>query len=749
MIEKQNVGFGIGCAFIMASLILFLLPSGNLWAENPRCCLQGIVVDIESNQPVARAVVSLPEQNLQNLTDSTGHFSFPGIRSGQVNIKVKRIGYQENSLNFEIDSSNLREVAIYLWPVALNDKDIIVSGRHIHTKFDELAEYSNVLKGRELQKELSNSLAATLKNESGLAIRSMGPAPARPVIRGLAGDRVLISEDDNKTVDLSATSPDHAVTIEPFLLERMEVIRGPQVLLKTPVTIGGVVNVLRHEIPVERYNGVQGIIGGYGETANQGNLGSMLLQVPVNPIMLRGEFSRRDASDMETPEGRLGNSYADNLDFSMGSSYVNEAGMLGSSFRYYTLDYGIPGGFIGGHPNGVDIEMKKNHNKLKSKLYFDADHISALELDLNRAYYRHKEFESDHSIGSEFRIVDYNGYLNLNYRDMLYTNSGTVGIYFEHRDFDIGGLVFNPPAKSLNLAAYLYQVMNRGRFNLEFGIRYNYDRITPEYEDKESNIGYIREREYNTYSLAISSIIELTSAAGIGASLSKSSRVPTIEELYSEGPHLAAYSYETGNPELNAENGIGLELFTYYNSDPFHFLLTAFYNNLSNFIIPRNTGEINYATFLPVYQSEGVPALLYGLENQMEIRFAKYFGLINTISFTRGKFRDNTGSLPQIPPLNGRTELTCKVNSLSVGLNLKWATRQEKVDLFEEPTAGYTVYGASVQYILGQNKYIHAISVNLDNIFDTEYRNHLSRVKSILPEAGRSLRASYKIYFDM
>ena len=274
-------------------------------------------------------------------TDSAGHFSFPGIKSGTVDIIVKRIGYRENSLSFQLDPRDLREVAIYLWPVVLNDQDMIVSSHHIHTKFDELAEYSNVLKDRELQKELSNSLAATLKNESGLTIRSMGPAPARPVIRGLAGDRVLISEDDNKTVDLSATSPDHAVTIEPFLLERMEVIRGPQVLLKTPVSIGGVVNVLRHEIPVDKFNGIQGILGGYGETANNGNLGSMLLEVPIDPIMLRTEFSRRTASDMDTPEGRLNNSYADNLDYSMGSSYVDEYGMIGSSFRYYTLDYGI------------------------------------------------------------------------------------------------------------------------------------------------------------------------------------------------------------------------------------------------------------------------------------------------------------------------------------------------------------------------------------------------------------------------
>ena len=137
------------------------------------------------------------------------------------------------------------------------------------------------------------------------------------------------------------------------------------------------------------------------------------------------------------------------------------------------------------------------------------------------------------------------------------------------------------------------------------------------------------------------------------------------------------------------------------------------------------------------------------MENQFEVELSKRFSVSNTISYTRGEFRDESGWLPQIPPLNGRLELGCKINSLTLNLNLKWAARQDKVDEFEQPTAGYAVYGAGFQYVIGQEKLIHAISVSLDNIFDTDYRNHLSRVKSILPEAGRSLRASYKVYFDL
>jgi iron complex outermembrane receptor protein len=64
-------------------------------------------------------------------------------------------------------------------------------------------------------------------------------------------------------------------------------------------------------------------------------------------------------------------------------------------------------------------------------------------------------------------------------------------------------------------------------------------------------------------------------------------------------------------------------------------------------------------------------------------------------------------------------------------------------------TAGYAVLNLSSQFMFAGKGNIHSLSLNLDNIFNTEYRSHLSRIKSILPEAGRSLRVTYKLYFNL
>ena len=86
---------------------------------------------------------------------------------------------------------------------------------------------------------------------------------------------------------------------------------------------------------------------------------------------------------------------------------------------------------------------------------------------------------------------------------------------------------------------------------------------------------------------------------------------------------------------------------------------------------------------------------------------------------------------------------------LSFEMNSEFAAKQNQVDEFEEPTAGYVIFNSALQYSFNTDNLIHNFSLNLDNILNKEYRNHLSRVKSILPEAGRNLRLTYKMFFDI
>jgi iron complex outermembrane receptor protein len=496
--------------------------------------ISGIVIDSESNKQIPNVTIRIIETDKRITSNNNGEFHLNDIEFGEYTFVLTHIIYQENISKVIIAESTNKVIVFYLIPKLIELDAVIISDYKTYSKFDDMKEVSNVLKGKELQKQLGLTLASTLKNEAGLAMRSMGPAPSRPVIRGLGASRVLISEDNIKTTDLSATSPDHAVTIDPFSVSRIEVLRGPKILLQTSTTMGGVVNVIKEEIPQALHDNLTGQFGMYGESVNEGYLGSIMLEAPLNPFVVKGQISRRKTNDMDTPNGKLKNSDSENLNYNLASSYIFNKGFIGTSYSRFELDYGVPGGFVGAHPNGVDINMYKNQMDLKSKYSFDSQNLEDVTFNLSRVFYRHKEFEASGALGSEFRIINYLGDAKLHHNHLGFLDHGTLGLSFEYRDFDIGGFVFTSPSKSLNISAHIFEIYSIGNLNFEFGGRYEFDKITPVEENPNAKIGYIKERNFNNYSLSASILYQQSEHVYFGANISKSSRVPTIEELYSD-----------------------------------------------------------------------------------------------------------------------------------------------------------------------------------------------------------------------
>ncbi len=644
-----------------------------------------------------------------------------------------------------IDSTGLKKDTIngeYITP------DIEVSDFVQKTAFDKIIEMSYTLSGKDLQRNLNTTLASTIKNEMGMSMRSMGPAPSRPVFRGLSGERISISEDGIKTNDLSSTSPDHSVAIETFTVERIEVLRGPKLLTKTPTNVGAVVNAIRNEIPFDLPDKINIIFGSYGESANKGYSGSLVLKAPVMDFSLRGEISNRNTGNQKTPSGTLLNSAINTFNYSGGISYIKDKITTGISYRGYKTDYGIPGGFIGAHPFGVNISIMKKQVNFKLNYKINSKYIENIETEFSRVNYNHKEFEKSGLIGAEFGITNYNGEIIFNHKISHYIKSGIAGVSFNHRDFDIGGFVFTTPAKSINLSAFLYEnIVVNEKLSIELSLRYNYDEINPRDKNYYSNIGYITNKIYNTISAGASAVYRIFRNHYAGINFLRSTRVPTIEELYSEGPHLAAYSYEVGNPNLKSEVAYGGELFTYYRNEDIYVMLSAYYNDFRNFIIPRNTGKINYATLLPIYATEGVPAILTGFESKFEIKPFSFLQLDLNATYTYGKFNSTGTPLPAIPPFKIISTISYKRNNFIFGIMNESASSQKRTDTFEQPTYGYSIFGIYSQYILPTGKFTHSLSANIDNIFNKEYRNHLSRIKSIMPESGTNFRIIYRLFF--
>ncbi len=721
--------------------VSFLHPT-----EVQKDTIKGIILDITDDSPIPDVIVKANSSQTYATSDKNGHFSIIVKPNPGCELEINHIGYKPVSLHFPHTDSIKKNVIIHLTPAAYRTETIVVSGRHLNTTHEDLHTFTEVLRGKELERSMGSTIALTLKNETGLSMRSMGPAPSRPVIRGLGGDRVVIKADGFTTVDLSSTSADHAVSLDPFTVDRIEVMRGPSVLLHGSSTTGGVVNAIRNEISDNFPSTLSGLLGAYYETVNTGALGAGVIKIPTSDFLGRLEFSRRSSGDSKTRLGVLRNSGLGLSNLSGSLTYRFDNGFTGAAVRNFSLDYGVPGGFTGAHPEGVHIALFKREYTGLFALNLPSHQFPSLTLRLSRNYFSQTEKESNGLTGAEFGIFHHTGSIELHTQHLGIFDQGSAGISFEHRDFTIGGFVFTPPTISLSTAVYMYQNIDFGRYFVEASARYTYGDFTPRESTNNLNSRFIRNRHYNLFSFSVSALGEVSDNLSIGVNVSKTSRLPSIEELYSAGPHLAAYSYETGNPDLDAEAGYGSEIFGIVKLPGFTITLNAFYNPYNNFIIPRNSGRINFATLLPVYETSGVKAILKGLESEIEYQFNEQITFTSTLSYTHGQFSDET-PLPAIPPLRNITAISFIADNLSMGWQGEFGAAQKRTDKFEQPTAGFGVHNMYIQYSIITSSLIHNLSLNAENLFNKEYRNHLSRIKIILPENGFNLRFIYKLYW--
>jgi iron complex outermembrane recepter protein len=217
--------------------------------------LSGRLVNSLSGDPIPDATVVLEELRRQTMSAADGTFSFDNVPPGKFHLSVRAQGYSDRRAEVILPGP-ATPLDVRVDP-ELHFQEVISVAADSRSQF-EAFQPTSVLAGQELQKQLETSVGETLQNQPGVAARSFGPAPSRPVIRGLSGDRVLILQDGQRMADLSSQSGDHGVTANPAAAERVEVVRGPATLLYGANAIGGLVNIITEDIPTRAINGVNG-----------------------------------------------------------------------------------------------------------------------------------------------------------------------------------------------------------------------------------------------------------------------------------------------------------------------------------------------------------------------------------------------------------------------------------------------------------------------------------------------------------
>ena len=629
---------------------------------------------------------------------------------------------------------------------------ISVTGNPLGVASDALVVPVSILSGRELSLKRESTLGDTLNGIPGVAATHFGPNASRPVIRGLDAERVRIMQNGVGVLDASSLSFDHAVTIDPLVIEQIDVVRGPAALLYGGSAVGGVVNAIDHRIPTESVTGIIGRTEArVGGPDSQNNLAGVV-DVGNGKIAIHADAYTRKTSDLNIPgfavssrknqadpsilrenHGKLVNSSASADGGALGASLTFDNGYIGASYSDFNSNYGTVA------EAAVRADMKSQRWDLASEFKDLGNIINRVKARMAYTDYQHQEIEGG-TVGTTFKNNGVEGSVELGHAKFS-SIEGVVGVQFQNTRFEaLGTEAFVPPVQTQNHAIYVYEEMPLNIWNLEklklsFGGRAEHTTLDANPWAKSPTA---QAASFNAYSYALGGLYTLNSNWSLASNLSHNERAPSYFELYADGAHLATGQYEVGNANFNKERSNGLDAQIRWKDAKNSFNFGAYYTRFSRFLGLLDTGNIDVDTSLPIAQFSTFAASFKGLEAEGKFNLVDHLDLKLRGDYVRASNLDNSQALPRITPLRLGAGLHYQKNALGARIDMLHAFKQNRTAENELATDGYTDVSALVTYKLPV-KLNMELFAKANNLLNQEIREHSSFLKDLSPAGERSV----------
>lgn len=645
---------------------------------------------------------------------------------------------------------------------AENTDAVVVTASPFDGQTDlNMAQPVSVLRGERLQRKQATTLGDTLDTELGVQSSFFGPGAGRPIIRGQDGPRVRIMDGGLDTFDASSISPDHQTTGDPITARQIEVLRGPATLLYGTGAIGGVVNVVTNRIPDSRQNGVSGTYDLRAASGTREKAGSFLLDGGQSDFAWHLDGYKRKTEDYSfpgrqvladpgSPRGRLPNSFTDSDGVSIGGSWVGDRGFLGASFQRLNSNYGIP------TPEAATIEMHQHRVDAAGELSNPLPGFTRLRARVRDSHYQHTEFESTGEAGTVFKNDGREQRYELTHVPLW----GWTGVFgLQRADATLSALgeeAVLPKTRSRGFDLFLVESTSWRNFQFELGARGGNAKRNPDGGDPD--------RSFSLASFAAGAVWSFTPGYALALNASSSQRAPSVEELYSDGAHVATASFEVGNPSLSKEKSRNLDLGLRKTTGAWTGKVGGFVNHIRNYIYAAyvdsngdgvadrvdDTGALDPAGEFTLVNFTQATARFVGLEGELRWRpdAAAGPGLRVFGDMVRGRLTDGGGDLPRISPARLGIEADYKQGPWSAYGMLMRVFHQDRVAPLETTTDGYTRLDGGIEYTMKAAKEVTTkLYVRGFNLLNQDMRVHTSFIKDYAPMQGRSLVAGLRLNF--
>ena len=673
-------------------------------------------------------------------------------------------------------------------------KEVIVTAPFRQSEQDVL-QGTSILTGEALTRDLRPSIGETLARLPGVSATSFGPTASRPILRGFQGERIRVLSDGIGSIDVSNTSVDHAVVIDPLLAERVEVLRGPSALLFGSSAVGGVVNVIDKRIPrVVPANGYDlDTIVTYGSAANERSaaaagdaaVGSHFVVhadgsytksdnlriggYALSPAARRAVLSQvglpQNVAPGEDPidfaasaaiRDRLPNSFAETWTAGAGASIITDTGSLGVSYSHYDSFYGVPIRYataVGQGQEAPRLDVVQNRVDLRGDVRTGGGFLDQIRLRVGHATYRHFELDPDGAVGTAFYNNGTEGRLEL-VQAKHGAWSGASGVQYFNRLFNVvGDEAFLPRNETNQTGLFTVQQFDFGALKAEGGVRYEFSDLTA--KPDAANRFFTGRRNFQAVSASLGGSYALTDMIRVGVNVSRTERAPSGEELFANGAHAGTQAYELGNPNFRLEKSWGVEATLHAHGERVNFDASAYYNWFTNYISENQVDQAvceaaaapsGRDVDLPCFQSQQADARYYGVEGDVSAHLFQ-LGATRINADVLGDYVHasivDLGPVPRIPAPRVLGGIEAQNDRFTARAEVEHVFDQNRVAAFETTTADYTLVSASLALTPFGNGVQLLLSAN--NIFDVVARRHASFLKDFAPLAGRDLRATLRV----
>lgn len=673
---------------------------------------------------------------------------------------------------------------------------------------ESLARPVDVLAGERLDEQKAGTLGDTVAKLPGVQSTFFGPGVGRPIIRGQEGPRVAVLSNGMGNMDASTVSADHATSIEPFLADQIEVLKGPATLLFGSGAIGGAVNVvdgrIARDLPDRPLSGRAEV---RGNSVNDERSGMFRLDgvngnwvLHVDGLVRNGDdyripgyavidgledHSGHDHEEGDTDEprrGTLDNSSIRTRAGGVGATWLGEGGYFGASASTYRTNYGIPNGAHvhadddhdhdhdhgdeeeEGDEHDVRIDMVQNRFEAKGGIYNPVSFLKNINLRTAYTDYEHVELEAG-TPSTRFTNRGVEARLEA-VQQQIGGWDGAFGLQFGNSDFGAKGEeAFVPDTGTRNVGLFVLQEKQFGPFKLELGGRHDQVKLDP--------TGDYRARTFDATNLSAAGIWKLNDAVDLRFGVDGSERAPTNEELYAAGAHIATRSLEIGDANLKTERGQRVELGIHTHSDRLDFSASIYQTKFKDFIYLADTGVVESlpvrlwtqqdATFKGA-EAEALVHLFEGNSGDWDLRvFGDYVkaeldgsgSRSVDIAVPHGDHDHNytvdlanSGYLPRISPARVGADLRWSRDGWRASVGAVRYSSQKDTAQNEAESAGYTLVDAHFAYRWDRSD-SNSYEVFLDgnNLTNREARAHTSLLRDYSPLPGRGVAFGIRAYF--